>query len=83
MMESILIKIAINTICSGVLAKRLAVAAGIIKSDVIISAPTNFILNAIVSAVKIIKINRIFLMLMPSTWASSGETVVESQACQK
>lgn len=59
-------KTAINTIFSGVLAKRLAVAEGIISNEVMINAPTNFILKAIVKAVKIISNKRKRATFKPS-----------------
>ena len=57
----------LKTIVSGVREKRRAVAAGIINNEVIISAPTNFILTAMVSAVNIIRIKRILAIFIPST----------------
>ena len=75
--------LAMTTMLSGVRAKRLAVAAGIMSNEVIIKAPTNFILNAIVNAVRIIRIKRILFTLMPSTCASSGLIVVEMSGFQK
>ena len=66
-------------ICSGVRAKRRAVAAGIISREVMISAPTNFIATPIVRAVTSINSSLTRCSFTPSTNARSGLMVIASR----
>ncbi|CRZ49200.1 Uncharacterised protein [Vibrio cholerae] len=75
--------IAQNAMASGVRERRRAVAAGMINSEPIIKAPTNFIPTAITKPISSIKIKRIRSVLVPSTKANSSFTLVERRGCQR
>ena len=70
-------------ICSGVRENLRAAAAGIIISEVIKSAPTNFIPTAMTTPTSNIKTRRIKSVLIPSILASSSLTLLDSRGCQK
>ena len=69
--DSAPITAAITAICSGDLAKRLAVAAGIINRAVIRSTPTSFIETAITAATRTMKTMLVKSGFAPSAFASS------------
>ena len=66
-----------NAICSGDEETLRAVAAGIIRSEVMINAPTNFIPTAITTPTISINTNLTKSVFTPSTAASSSLTVLE------
>lgn len=71
-----------NAICSGVEDNLRAVAAGMISSEVMIRAPTNFIPTAITTPTISIKTRRIKSVFTPSTAASSSLTVLDNNGRQ-
>ena len=76
-------RLASKAICSGVRAKRLAVAAGITSSDVINRIPTTFIAMAISRAIINIKADRTAVTGIPSTLASSSWIVIDRSGLQR
>ncbi len=72
-----------RAICSGEEDTFLAVAAGIINREVIISAPTNFMPTAITTPTINISTKRTKSVLTPSTAASSSLTVLDRSGRQK